>query len=540
MTENTPSPEETTIENEPARRVRWLFPTIVVILALIVHLVGRQMVDDDKSIQSLVMILTWFFAFLLIGLWWTFFSGIKWKTRLLGIGGFVGTVALFLVLFRFDGQSGNFIPEYSFRFSKSAEDRALEYFSTATTKTIAAKSESENSSEKAIKLSDTDWPMFGGPNHDHIVNQPIRVDWDTSPPKELWRHPIGPAWSSFAVVGDSLFTQEQRGEFECVVCYDAKTGEQIWVHEDKTRFEEPAGGPGPRATPTFHDSKLFALGAKGILNCLDPVTGKLIWSAETAKENGGDTIEWAASGSPVIHENLVLVNPGTSESFLVAYDRKTGNKVWKAPSERAAYSTPVVAKIDGQTQIVMYRSAGVGGYSIATGEQLWFYGWTNTTKINCSQPIVMPDETVFVSTGYGGGSILLDVSESDGEWEAKTIWERPNKFKLKFNGGIYKDGFVYGLDEGILSCFEVESGKRKWRKGRYDYGQVLMVNDKLLVLTEQGDVVLVDANPEKFTELTQFKAIKGKTWNHPVLSKGRLFVRNASEVACFDLSPSKE
>ena len=149
---------------------------------------------------------------------------------------------------------------------------------------------------------------------------------------------------------------------------------------------------------------------------------------------------------------------------------------------------------------------------------------------------MLPDSSVFISTGYGAGSVLLDVAQADGDWTVSSRWERPNKFKLKFNGGILADGFVYGLDEGILSCFDLSEGKRTWKKGRYQFGQILRTNSGLLVLTEKGKVVLVDATPESMSELAEFQAIEGKTWNHPVLNRGRLLVRNAQEVACYDLS----
>ena len=529
--------------NEPsAAKLRWRFPIAVCIIALIIHLVGKQMVDDDISMQSFVVVLTWLAAFVMIGVWWFFFSGILWRTRAFSALGFIALLAGFIGLFRFEGQGGNFIPQFSFRFQPSAEDRALEYFANAPTKDAPADSldsanqQDASEDELAFPISDSDWPKFGGPNGDHIVSdEMIRTDWDSDPPQELWRHPIGPGWSSFAVVGDFLFSQEQRGEKECVVCYDANSGDQIWVHEDEERFTEPASGAGPRATPTVNDSRLYTLGATGVLNCLDPRSGEVLWRTNIVTDNGGNLIEWAASGSPVIHGDLVIVNPGTTKSFLAAYDRLTGEQKWNGPEAKAGYATPVVGAVGGEDQIVMYRAQGVGGYSLETGEELWFFEWVNATQINVAQPIILPDQSVFISTGYGGGSARLDVSRSGETWVVESRWERPNKFKLKFNGGIYKDGYVYGLDEGILSCFDLEEGERTWKKGRYSFGQILMVGEMLLVLTEKGDVVLVSADSESMEEQAKFPAIEGKTWNHPVLNRGRLFVRNDREVACFDV-----
>lgn len=520
----------------PRRSRRWLVPAAIVALAIVAQVIGRQLVDEDVSMQSVVGVLTWLSAFLLVGIWWLFFSGLRWKLRLAGIAAFVGSVAVFLALFRFEGQGGNFIPQFRFRFTESAEERALAYFANAEKPEPPA--DAVPSEAPSLPITNEDWPKFGGIQGDSIVRgQSIRSDWESNPPEPLWRHPVGPGWSSFAVVGDFAFTQEQRGEEECVVCYDAGTGEPIWTHQDTARFEESAGGPGPRATPTLHDGRLYALGATGVLNCLDPRTGTLHWTTNVVDDNGGKLLEWAASGSPVIHEDHVLVNPGTSTSFLAAYDRLTGEQRWSGPEGRAGYATPVIATIGDTPQVVIYRAGGVSGHSLSNGEQWWFFEWTNATKINVAQPLVLPDESVFISSGYGGGSALLEVLHDGQTWSVNSKWERPNKFKLKFNGGIYKEGHVYGLDEGILSCFEMQAGKRTWKRGRYKFGQILMIGDQVLVLTEDGEVVLVNATAESMSEEARFKAIDGKTWNHPVLNRGRLFVRNGSEAACYDLRP---
>jgi outer membrane protein assembly factor BamB len=513
----------------PRKKTRWSFPIIVLILALAVQLGGAALlVDRDGTLQALVVMGTWMVALTAILIWWLFFSRLPGQVRLAGIAGTAAIITLFSVLFRFDGFTGGFKPHFSFRFSNSNEERAIEYFADSPSTQAGAGG--------ILEISEADWPRFGGNLGDQVARgESIRIDWDTHPPRALWRQPVGAGWSSFAIVGELAFTQEQRGEFECVVCYHALTGEQRWIHQDRERFEESAGGPGPRATPTVHDSKLYTLGATGVLNCLNPLTGEVLWSTNVVKDNGGALIEWAAAGSPVIHDDLVLVNPATSSAFLAAYDRLTGERRWLAKKGQAGYATPVVAPIGGETQVVMYRATGVGGYSIEDGRELWFFEWINNTKINVAQPMLLPDDGLFISTGYGGGSARLALSREGESWSVKSLWERPNRFKLKFNGGIIRDGYVYGLDESVLACFDLEKGERTWKRGRYGYGQILMVEDRLLILTEQGEVALVEVNPQSMKERVRFQAIEGKTWNHPVLNRGLLFVRNDTEAACFDL-----
>lgn len=511
------------------KKTRWSFPIVILILALVVQLGGAsRMVDQDGTLQALVVMGTWMVAILAILIWWLIFSRLPGLIRLAGIAGMAAIVALCVGLFRFDGFTGGFKPHFSFRFSDSNEERAIKFFADSKTTTAGAGG--------VLTVSEADWPKFGGRLGDQVAHgESIRIDWDANPPRALWRQPVGAGWSSFAIIGELAFTQEQRGEFECVVCYDALTGEQKWIHRDRERFEESAGGPGPRATPTVHDSKLYTLGATGVLNCLNPLNGEVFWSTNIVKDCGGALIEWAAAGSPVIHDDLVLVNPATSSTFLAAYNRLTGERRWLAKKAQAGYATPIVAKIGGKNQVIMYRASGVGGYSPEDGSELWFFEWINNTKINVAQPMVLPDESIFISTGYGGGSARLELSREGGTWSAKSLWERPNRFKLKFNGGIIRGNHVYGLDESVLACFDLEKGERTWKRGRYGYGQMLMVEDRLLILTEQGEVALVEVNPQAMNELVRFQAIEGKTWNHPVLNRGLLFVRNDTEAACFDL-----
>lgn len=529
----TEAPDAPAPATTPAARkgIRWWIPVVIVAAAVIAQQIAWQWAGDDLSMRSVGTVLPWVAAGLLTVLWWLFLSRTAWRTRLKGVGVIVAALLLFVVLFRWNGQGGNFVPQFTFRFAPSAEDRANEYFESQADESVA----SENSEQ--LEITPEDWPRFGGASEDQIVTSTvIRRDWETSPPKELWRHPIGPGWSSFAIVGHRAFTQEQRGDEEAVVCYDTESGRQLWLHTDTARFEEPASGAGPRATPTVHDSRLYALGATGILNCLDPVTGQRHWSTNIVDDADTPLIEWGMSGSPLIHDDVVIVNPGGETGAVAAYDLISGEKRWAGGGERATYSSPLIAELQGVPQVLIFCSTGLCGHDASSGQLLWSFPWTNMTKLNIAQPIVLPDHSIFISSGYGAGSARLDISRSEDSWQAEARWTAREKFKLKFNGGVYRDGFVYGLDEGILSCFDVEKGKRTWKRGRYSFGQIVMVGDDLLVAAEDGSVHLVEVTPKQAREIGEFQAIEGKTWNHPVVNRGRLYIRNAEEVACYDLS----
>ncbi len=512
-------------------RVRWRPAVFIVAAAVMGQAIGLMWAGDDLSKRSLVTAIPWMLAAVFLLVWWVLLSGVRWSTRLRGLLIPAAALGVFAVLFRWDGQAGNFVPQFRFRFAPSAEERAVEYFRRQRT------SSARLAEEAPFVVTPEDWPRFGGADRTHVVSgPPIRRDWDVHPPTVLWRHPIGPGWSSFAVVGHRLFTQEQRGPDEAVVCYHADTGEQLWIHTDPVRFSEPASGAGPRATPTVHGTCVYALGATGILNCLDAVSGERVWSADIIKDAETELVEWGMAGSPLIQDDVVIVNPGGSVGAVAAYDLRTGEKRWAGAGHRAGYASPLPATLDGVEQILIFCSTGLCGHDARTGQLLWSFPWTNMTNLNIAQPIVLPDQTVFISSGYGGGSARLKIARRDGTWRVDPVWTARDRFRLKFNGGIYRDGYVYGLDEGILACFDVERGRKTWKRGRYRFGQIVMVGDDLLVSAEDGRVVLVEVSPKKATEIASFQAIEGKTWNHPVVNRGRLYIRNAEEAACYDLS----
>ena len=491
----------------------------------------------------------------LVVLWWLFLSGTRWKLRLGVFGLFVAAFVGFFACFRIKEFSGDMVPHVSWRWQKSAEQKAADYWKNQETSTATSGQKSASIAGGSQEVADFpvkpgDWAQFEGSNRDGIDHGVrIRTDWDQQPPRLIWKHPIGAAWSSFAVANGYIFTQEQRAADEAVVCYDANSGKQVWAHIDPNqRYSNAMAGTGPRATPTVAGSRVYACGTSGILNCLDPHDGRVLWSHKTAEEAGVPVLQFGISGSPLVYDNLVVVNPGgprtkldgteTSGRALIAYDRITGKQVWAGGDYRAAYASPILATIDGVRQIVVFDAVGAGGYDAQTGKELWrSQEWTNQFDNNCAQPIILPDSSIFLSSGYGTGSMLLEAKKGASGWTVTTRWTAPNKFKLKFNTGVMRDGFVYGLDEGILACLDLKTGRIKWKAGHYEYGQVLLLDNVLLVLAEDGDLALVQVSPGGGQEVARFHAIDGKTWNHPAISGSRLFVRNGEEAACYDLGP---
>lgn len=377
----------------------------------------------------------------------------------------------------------------------------------------------------------TDWPGFRGVDRDSSIRGArIATDWTATPPVELWRRPIGPGWSSFAVHGDLFYTQEQRGEDEVVTCYDATTGEPVWRHEDAARFWEANAGAGPRATPTLSRGRVYTLGATGLVNALDAANGAVVWSRDAAADTGAKLPGWGFSGSPLVIDDLVVV---AVSGAVIAYDLATGDRRWTGPAGGEGYSSPHLATIGGVTQIVQVSGDGAIGIAPADGALLWEHLWPGYPIV---QPALTADGDILISVNASSGTRRLAVARRSGGWAVEERWTS-NGLKPYFNDFVVHEGHAFGFDGSILACIDLEDGRRQWKGGRFGNGQLVLLPDQdlLLVLSEKGELALVGATPDRFAELARFPAIAGKTWNHPVLVGDLLLVRNAEEMAAFRL-----
>jgi len=384
----------------------------------------------------------------------------------------------------------------------------------------------------ATPKRDADWPGFRGPNRDGVLRGvQVKTDWAASPPVELWRRPVGPGWSSFAVDGDLFYTQEQRGDDEVVACYRVSTGALVWRHKDAVRFWESNGGPGPRGTPTLSNGRVYSFGATGILNVLDARDGSVVWSRNAASDSGEAIPDWGFSSSPLVVGDMVMV---AASGVLAAYDLATGKPRWVGPKGLAGYSSPHLLTIDGTPQILQLSGTGAIGVAPEDGAVLWEHAWKGYPIV---QPALTGDGGVLIAVGDSSGIRRLSVAHGASGWGAAEQWTSLG-LKPYFNDFVVHEGHAYGFDGSILACIDLKDGKRKWKGGRYGNGQLVLLPDQdlLLVLSEYGDLALVGAAPDGFTELARLKAIEGKTWNHPVLSGDVLLVRNGEEMVAFRLS----
>jgi len=501
----------------------------------------------DGALANIISLILAFFASMTVVSWFVF-SGlfsVALRYSLVGVA-VVGVVALGAML-RVDQVSGNMLPVLSFRWSARPDE-------------LLDKPKTDDEPVDLLTTTDIDSPQFLGPNRDSIVpNVKLNRDWAKHPPKLVWRQPIGAGLCSFSAVNGFAVTMEQRGEDEMVTCYEIETGKPRWWHAVKARHHTTLGDTGPRSTPTIHQGRVYALGATGKFQCLDGATGKPLWSHDLLTEYGvkeGEdykAIGWGRANSALIVNDWVVIPAGGPLGgpyvSLVAYQKDTGEKVWEAGDTQVSYSSPSLATIGGIRQVVSVNEDNVTGHfagrasddSQHAGDILWSFDWPgqSNTGASVSQAHVLSGEQVFISKGYGQGAAVFQLEKNnERNFTATELWHKPSVMKTKFANVVIRDGFVYGLSDGILECIDIKTGRRKWkpRAAQYGHGQVLLVGDLLLVQAESGAVVLVEPSPKRHVELARFQAIRGKTWNNMCLYGRYLLVRNAKEAACYELA----
>ncbi len=458
-------------------------------------------------------------------------------------------------LLRTDGVTGDAASQLKWRWMPTAEERLLAQTSDepkppVPAETVAAIPSAPVAPAEAPSVAPAtktelpapatavaEWPGFRGRDRNSVIRD-VRIvsDWSTSPPTELWRRAIGPGWSSFAVRGDYLYTQEQRGEDEIVACYRLSTGQPVWTHGDPVRFWESNAGAGPRATPTLGGDRVYTLGATGLLNALDAGNGAVVWSRNAAVDAETKTPDWGYAGSPLVVGDLVIV---AVSGKLAGYDAATGKPRWYGPNRGESYSSPQLMTLDGVPQVVLLSHDGATSIAPADGTVLWQHEWSSGAIV---QPMPSGDGDVLVhavAMTSGLGIRRLAVAQASGGWTVEERWTSTG-LKPYFNDFVVHKGHAYGFDGSILSSIDLADGKRKWKGGRYGSGQMVLLpeQDLLLVISEEGELVLVSASPDQFKEVSRSPAIDGKTWNHPVLVGDVLLVRNGAEMAAFRLAVS--
>ena len=531
-----------------ASRIRWKYRVTVFVGCAVIAVPAFLLRHPSFSGIGLLA----FFLYALPALtavtvgWLLITPWLKWPARQAGLLVLFALVWGYFTLLRFDGTDGTMSAELPYRWVPTAEENLAAY-RAKTAKATATVADSAS----ALILQTGDWPGFRGANRDgRLTGVRIATDWDKSPPRLLWRHPVGPGWSSFAVVGTRLYTQEQRDDDEAVVCYECASGTELWAHQDRTRFSEAIAGPGPRATPTFHDGKIYALGASGRLNCLDAVTGKVVWYRDIVADSGRNLTgkaedelpTWGFAASPLVARGVVSVFAGgPNKKSVLGYDAASGNLLWSAGDGKFSYGSLQPARLGGIEQVLLSSEVGLTAFDPAKGAILWEHVWPlEKGMARIVQPAIVDNSGVLLGTGFSMGTRRLGIQHQGDKWAVKEDWTT-RAIKPYYNDLVVHKGHLYGFDGSVFVCVNLENGKKKWGERGYGNGQVLLLADQdvLLILSETGEAALVEANPAAYKELGRFQAIDGKTWNHPVVAHGMLFVRNGAEAACYQLPQSQ-
>jgi len=470
---------------------------------------------QEQVIKSMVGLTV---GLLLVLVWLLAFSRLPRRVR----GGaallLVGGIAVGGSLFRFQGVNGDMVPIFTPRW-----------------KSAPAAAPAARVSNAPLPPSFAGFPQFLGPTRDGIIPGPaLGRDWTAQPPELLWRVAVGEGYAGFAIAGSRAVSLEQHGSDEAVVCRDLFTGATLWTHQDAARYESSLGGVGPRTTPSVAGARVFALGATGHLRCLDFESGRLLWQRDILGDAKATAPDWGMAGSPLVIEGHVIVHPGGPRHSLAAYRADTGEPAWAGGDARAGYSSPQLVTLLGESQLLIFNHDGVTGHAAADGRVLWTHRWTNAAQ-HVSDPRVVAPNRFVVSTGYGAGADLVELSRGAASaWKTTRLWHT-QRLKSKFAPLLVHAGFIYGLDDGRLTCLDLTTGEPRWKGERVGHGQLLLAGDLLVVTGEDGEVRLFEANPDAPRELGRFAALPGKMWNPPALAPPFLIVRTEREAACYRL-----
>ncbi len=585
---SNPDPAEKTPQERSLRPLRW-WPAVLLLVVMIALRVAPLLFEDGPPQLWMAAGFGPLLGSVLLLFWWLLLSRAAWTERLGGtatlilgvalaglllhptmrgpgmimltipigfgafaIGAAIGArarttrrtaVALLLawvgfastLLLRAEGMWGDFALDLHPRWEPSAEERLVA--ASPASGTASGSTDGATDERLSAALAAPEWSEFRGPDRAGVWNGPaIETDWTANPPQELWRVPVGPGWSSFVVAGDRLFTQEQRGPVEVTVCYDAGSGSELWRREFEERFEDPLGGPGPRATPTLAAGGLFVQGATGIVARLDPRNGDVIWQRDLRVEASRTPPMWGFSASPLVVDEVVITYAGgAGDAGVLAWDAATGEPRWRAASGPQSYASPQLGVFGDRQLVMMLTDQGLDLLDPQTGAEAYGYDW-EFDGYRAVQPRWFDGDTLIVPTGMGAGTrrVRLNVGT---EFVATDLWTT-RELKPDFNDFVVHEGYLYGFDQGLFTCVGVEEGGRAWRGGRYGKGQVLLLakSDAMIVMTEQGEIVLLAADPTERRELGRIEAMEAKTWNHPVVVGDRLYVRNSEEAVCYRLT----
>lgn len=381
-----------------------------------------------------------------------------------------------------------------------------------------------------------DWPQWRGPNRDGISEETgLLKTWPANGPKVLWRAGSGEGYSGLSVAQGRLFTILGQSGNEIAIALDAKTGREIWRTAIDRIFHNDQGS-GPRSTPTVDGELVYVLSARGKLAALNTKDGKKIWERNLVSEYGGRVPTWGVSVSPLVEGNMLLVDVGgNSGHSVMAFNKATGAVIWKSESDVPGYSAPIAVTVNGVRQVLVFTGSALVSFAPADGKLFWRYPWQTSYNVNAATPVFIPNDRVFISSGYGKGAALLQMQTAGNKVSVREVW-KSREMKNHFSSSILHQNHLYGFDDAFLTCLEVATGEPKWQQRGFQKGSLLFADGHLIVLGERGNLALVEATPAGYKEKAAHQILQGKCWTAPTLANGVLYLRNQSEMLAVEVT----
>lgn len=376
----------------------------------------------------------------------------------------------------------------------------------------------------AFNLFADDWPNYMGPKYDGVYEETgLKLDFNKDKPKRVWRAKVKTGFSSITTMYDKVYSMGHSAGKDYVFCLDDKTGNTIWSKTYKAELQPNLYEGGPNATPTVYDGLVYTFGKHGQFHCWDANTGAEKWSVNVSEKYGYKSPDWGFSGSPYIHGDLVLINAGSAG---IAFNRKSGEMVWKSDNGKASYASIIPYSAGGKDEVLLFGANKLICLNATNGKKSWDVNWKTSYDVNSANPAIYGKD-IFISSGYGKGAGLVKVNGNRAAFD----WTN-NSMRNHFSCSIIKGDYVYGIDgntndrNASLKCMRLKDGRVMWSEG-LGFGTIAMANDKLLVLREKGQLVSVDVNPEKYVENGRIQILGGKCWTSPIVSNGHIYARNA-------------
>lgn len=540
---------------EPRKTVRK--PWFAVFCLLGVAFVQWIAPDFDHQFANIISAVFLLVAAIGITLWWW----AKWSDRpVLRWGPLLAcllVVTCGLILFRPVGVNGELIPIFEYRWVEKGSLVVEKTREGLEGDSIELSSELTSSGFNGFYASQLE-------RQGEVQERQFLKDWESQQPEVVWRQSVGGGLAGISIVqvagagepkgndwlGDyRILTLEQREQEEWLTCYDLASGELLWHYGEPGSHYHPMGDLGPRTTPIVDPmGRVVAVTATGKVWAVDGKDGKLIWRVDllelggTNQEEFEKSVSWGRSGSPLLVDEKVIVplggSPGEARKVrsLAALSMNDGAVIWTGGDEQISYASPILAELAGEPQIVTVNEASVSGHSIESGEVLWRHPWDGQSNgaASCSNPLVIDSDSLLLSKGYRQGAERVRVVRDNDVLKVATQWKNHRVMRTKLTNAVKRQGFAYGLNDGALECIDLETGESLWKQGRvgrFGQGQVLLIDDVLLVSSEDGELALVAAEPDTYRELARMPVINGRTWNLPAFIRNIVVLRNTREMA---------